>query len=94
MAACVISIWRGDNPPDPRGGVWGEGGECGGQLAKAASYLETASLKACTHIACDLLVGALRLDFRMSGNDLQQKSQHAEYCTCNLLITLFSIQYS
>ena len=35
MPACVISIWRGDNPPDPRGG----GGERGGRSIGQGGFI-------------------------------------------------------
>ena len=43
--------------------------------------------KPCTDIASNLLAIDLQLDVRIACNGLQQKFQHAEYFTCNPLIS-------
>ena len=40
-----------------------------------------------THVARNLLAIQLRLDIRIAWDDFQQKFQHAEYFTCDPLIT-------
>ena len=42
---------------------------------------------ACTDIASNLLAIELQLDVRFACNGLQQKFQHAEYFTCDPLIS-------
>ena len=41
------------------------------------------TIKPCTDVASNLLVIGLQLDVRIASDGLQQKSQHAEYFTCN-----------
>ena len=51
------------------------------------SLFKSCTLKPMTDIARDLLAIDLRLDVRNYCNGLQQKFQHAEYFTCDSLIT-------
>ena len=44
-------------------------------------------LKPCTDVASNLLAIDLRLNVRIACDGLQQKFQHAEYFTCDPLIT-------
>ena len=43
--------------------------------------------KPCTDVASNLLAIDLRLNVRIAFDDLQQKFQHAEYFTCDPLIS-------
>ena len=45
------------------------------------------SVKPCTDVASNLLAIDLRLDVRIACNGLQLKVQHAEYFTCDPLVT-------
>ena len=52
-------------------------------------------LKPHTHVAHNLLVIDLQLDVQNDCDGLQQKFQHAEYFTCDPLITLpFAFRFS
>ena len=44
-------------------------------------------VKSCTDVASNLLVVELRLDVQIACDNLQQKFQHAEYFTCDPVIT-------
>ena len=48
---------------------------------------KVALVNPCTDIASNLLVIDLQLDVQIACNGLQQTFQHAEYCTCDPLIS-------
>ena len=76
----VVSLWGGG-----RGGGGGGGG--GGAHGDHVILRPGGGHKPCTDVASTLLAIELQLDIRFPCNGLQQKFQHAEYFTCDPLIS-------
>ena len=73
----VVSLW---------------GGERGGAHGDHVILRPGCGHKPCTDIASNLLAIDLQLDVRIACNGLQQKFQHAEYFTCDPLISSSDLQ--
>ena len=50
-------------------------------------WFQNGHIKARTHVACNLLAIDMQLEIRNGCDGLQHNFQHAEYFTCNPLIT-------